>query len=163
MANRGRPTTPTKLKVLRGNPGKRPLNTQEPQPTPGIPECPDHLDEVARAEWDRITPELDVIGMLTKVDRAALAAYCSAWSRWVDAEKMLARYGYMLVSKETKNVYRSPYLDVSNRAMSQMGEFLREFGMTPSSRVRLVTNKTPQSDDPLVRILQLRAEREKQG
>ena len=37
---RGRRPKPTRLKLLTGNPGKRPLNDDEPQPQAAIPECP---------------------------------------------------------------------------------------------------------------------------
>jgi hypothetical protein len=47
---RGRKPKPTFLKVLDGNPGKRPLNDQEPRPPQGIPDRPDWLDAEAQAE-----------------------------------------------------------------------------------------------------------------
>jgi len=75
--------------ALHGNPGKRPLNTNEPQPELGIPELPTMLNGEALLEWHRITVELLQLGLMTKVDRAALAAYCQAWGRWVEAEEHL--------------------------------------------------------------------------
>ena len=40
MATRGRKPKPTALKVLEGNPGKRPLNENEPIPPKGSIKCP---------------------------------------------------------------------------------------------------------------------------
>jgi len=37
---RGRRPKPSRIKALTGNPGKRPLNAQEPRPEPALPECP---------------------------------------------------------------------------------------------------------------------------
>src|SRR5689334_3828108 len=54
MGFRGPAPKPTAIKKIQGNPGKRPLNENEPQLEPGIPECPDYLDEIARKEWARI-------------------------------------------------------------------------------------------------------------
>jgi phage terminase small subunit len=51
---RGRRPKPTRLKLLTGNPGKRPLNETEPRPEAAIPECPVVLGPVARQEWDRL-------------------------------------------------------------------------------------------------------------
>lgn len=155
---RGRKPTPTKLKILRNNPGRRPLNDREPMPPAEKPECPDHLYDEARAEWDRTSDELFRLGLLTKIDRAALAGYCLAWGRWVKAEGMIRKFGEVLVSPESKNMYRSPYLDVANRAMKQMKEFLTEFGMTPSSRGR-VSSSASQNEDPLLEMLKRRAGR----
>jgi phage terminase small subunit len=59
----GRRPEPTALKELAGNPGKRALNTNEPQPG-GIPKCPPHLDKIAKAEWKRIAAELTTLGLL---------------------------------------------------------------------------------------------------
>ena len=43
MAARGRKPKPTALKVLEGNPGKRPLNDHEPIPPKGELKCPSWL------------------------------------------------------------------------------------------------------------------------
>ena len=71
----GRKPKPTALKLVTGNPGKRPLNDHEPQPEAAIPEVPAHLSGEAKAEWDRIVIRLHPLGLLTDLDRAALAAY----------------------------------------------------------------------------------------
>ena len=58
---------PTALKKLAGNPGKRALNTREPQPESGAPPCPDWMPAEGRAQWGRVVPELDRLKLLTKV------------------------------------------------------------------------------------------------
>src|SRR4029453_5327217 len=86
----------TKLKILQGNPGKRKLNKQEPQPEAAIPECPEHLSAEAKPEWEAMSQRLYKAGLLTHLDRAALAAYCQAWGRWIEAERMLSKYGSVI-------------------------------------------------------------------
>jgi len=86
---RGRKPKPTHLKLLEGNPDKRAINGAEPQPARGIPTCPAHLSPPAKAEWKRLAQDLHRIGLLTLVDRGALAAYCQSWGRWVEAERKL--------------------------------------------------------------------------
>ena len=49
---RGRKPTPTAIKVLEGNPGKRPLNDREPQPPKKAPSCPKWLEPDAKREWN---------------------------------------------------------------------------------------------------------------
>ena len=75
---RGRKPKPSALKMFEGNPGKRPLKQTEPNPTVETKECPVHLNDEAQAEWNRITPDLHTLGLVARVDRAALAAYCQA-------------------------------------------------------------------------------------
>ena len=41
----GRKPKPTAVKKLEGNPGKRKLNTKEPVPAKGMPDCPEWLDD----------------------------------------------------------------------------------------------------------------------
>jgi len=36
------------------------------------------------------------LNLLTIVDRATLAAYCQAWSRWVEAEANIQRFGAVI-------------------------------------------------------------------
>jgi P27 family predicted phage terminase small subunit len=134
----GRKPKPTALKALAGNPGKRPLNENEPQFS-GIPDCPDHLDAVAQDEWQRVSGELIAVGLLTTVDRAALAAYCAAYSRWVKAEEKIQTTSEVIKTR-AGGVIQNPYIGIANRALDLMHKFLSEFGMTPSSRSRLHAN-----------------------
>ena len=78
---RGPKPRPAHLKLLRGNPGKRPVNTREPKPKTKIPTCPTHLGAIARKEWKRITVQLDAVGLLTELDRTGVAGYCTAYQR----------------------------------------------------------------------------------
>ena len=68
---------PSEIKKAEGNPGGRPLchnNTRPPDPK--SLDLPELLDEVARREWWAIAPELQAMGLLTLVDKSALAMYC---------------------------------------------------------------------------------------
>jgi phage terminase small subunit len=86
---RGRKPIPTAVKIAMGNPGKRPLNKREPKPVIAIPTCPAHLMPAAKNEWKRLAHYLHDLGVISELDRAALAAYCQAYGRWVEAEKKL--------------------------------------------------------------------------
>ncbi len=133
---RGRKPKPTRLKLVEGNPGKRPLNRHEPRPAPAIPTCPAHLNPSAKAEWKRLACELQALGILSHLDRAVLAAYCQAWGRWVEAEEALKKHGVVVRSPNGFPV-QSPYLAIANKALEQMRSMLTEFGMSPSSRSRV--------------------------
>ncbi len=130
---------PTKLKILTGNRGKRPLNDLEPEPEGKIPRKPRILQGMAKTEWDRITKELHVLGLLTEIDRTALAVYCQNWQRWNEAERELSKN---LVTVTDKGyAMQSPYVAISNKAAENMKKFLIEFGMTPASRSRVKVPK----------------------
>lgn len=132
----GRRPKPTALKIAEGNPGKRPLNLNEPQ-FGGLPKCPGHLDKNAKAEWRRISKELAAAGLLAAADRAALAAYCQCWSRWCDAEENIQKTGTVIQSPKSGYPIQNPYVGIANTALDQMRKFLIEFGLTPASRSRI--------------------------
>jgi P27 family predicted phage terminase small subunit len=142
------------LKVLSGNPGKRPLNEREPAALQGVPECPDWLDDEAQAEWRRITVDLAEMGLLSKADRPALAAYCTAWSRWVDAEAQVKKYGTVVKSPDKGFPMKSPYLSIADQTMETMRKLMVEFGLTPSSRSRIRVPAGGDEADELDRFLE---------
>jgi P27 family predicted phage terminase small subunit len=141
---RGRRPKPTRLKLLTGNPGKRPMNRNEPRPEEAIPECPPELSPLARKEWDRLVGELSSLRMLTKLDRAALAAYCGAYALWAEAMEAIQKYGAMIKSPQGFPI-QSPYLSIANRQAEIMMRIASEFGFTPASRSRI---SAPQPDRP---------------
>ena len=129
---------------MEGNPGKRPLGRDEIDPPLAMPEPPDVLGPVAYAEWERAGAILFDIGMITGLDRAALAAYCVEYARWIEAESHLKfddgdGYDSALMQK-SPNGYMMPsgWLVISQMAQKGMHRWLSEFGMTPATRARIV-------------------------
>jgi P27 family predicted phage terminase small subunit len=136
---------PTKIKKLRDT--FRPARAvNEPEPELVTPLPPNHLDPVAREEWDRISAELESLGLLSNLDRTALAGYCLAYSRWIKAEEILAKSSLLIMTGQTKDdkghlsggcPIQNPMLAVSNKAQELMIRYLSEFGMTPASRSKI--------------------------
>ena len=160
---RGRKPKPTRLKLIQGNPGKRPINGREPKPPGSLPSCPAHLSPTAKTEWKRLARSLNRIGMLTEIDRAAMAAYCQAYGRWVEAERKLAATPALLKTP-AGYVQASPWIGIANKQLELMARFMGELGLTPSSRSRLAiqvpTGPKPweprallDDDDPLAEFL----------
>jgi P27 family predicted phage terminase small subunit len=145
---RGPSPQPTALRVLHGNPSKRPLNAEEPAPAPAELDPPAFLEGEAAAEWRRLAGKLHRLGLLTEIDGTAFATYCEAWARWREAETAIKKFGMVIKGKGGFPVI-SPYVAVANRAMGHMRSFLVEFGMTPSSRSRVrASGDRDQPSDP---------------
>jgi P27 family predicted phage terminase small subunit len=140
---RGRIPKPTRLKILTGNPGKHPLNRQEPQPELIVPDCPQQLGPTARTEWERMTTELGKLRILTALDRAALAAYCNAYALWAEATEAIQKYGTMVKSPSGYPI-QSPYVSIANRQAEIMMRIASEFGFTPASRSRISARPQPE-------------------
>ncbi len=155
MATRGRKPKPTALKVLEGNPGKRPLNKNEPQPEKKAPRCPSWLEPEAKKEWRRMAKTLENIGVLTQVDKAAFAGYCQAYARWKEAEEFLSKHG--TIFKTTSGyIQQVPQVAIARNYLQIMKDFCSEFGLTPAARTRIkVDQEAVSSDDPMDALLRV--------
>lgn len=148
----GRKPKPTALKELEGNPGKRKLNRSEPKPAKGIPPCPDWLLPEAKKEWDRLAENLGQLGVLTNVDMAAFAAYCQSYARWKEAQEHIDRDGSTF---ETDKGYQqqTPWVGIANTNQKLMLQAASEFGLTPSSRSRIVVDSGGSDEDEMEELL----------
>jgi P27 family predicted phage terminase small subunit len=149
----GRKPKPSALKLLSGNPGKRPLNPAEPTYRADAELLPpEHLDGKAREEWLRCAPLLRDAGVLTTIDKTAFAALCMCYSRWIDAEQHVRREG-CVISGSTGSPVMNPYVRVAAQALDQMRALMGDFGMTPSSRSRLRADGASEDEDDLEKEL----------
>lgn len=137
----GRKPKPTELKVLQGNPGKRPVRKVRKAPTlQRTPSPPDWLTEIGRAEWKRVGKLLSKLQVLTDADLSALAAYCDAYSRWRSARQMIEEQG-LTTETGAGNLKAHPATVVVHQAITEMRQFMNELGLTPSSRTRVNQTK----------------------
>ena len=139
MGLRGPAPKPTAQRKAEGNPSRRPLPENEPEYRLGVPECPSHLGEEARAEWDRIAPMLDSAGVLTEADYMALANLCQAYVTMQKAQVQLDKTG-LLMKTATGYVQQSPLIGIVNSSMHQITRLCQEFGLTPASRTRIAAD-----------------------
>jgi P27 family predicted phage terminase small subunit len=150
---------PTHLKLIEGNRGKRPLNRKEAKIAPALPAPPAHLTVDALEEWNRVAHWLHQIGLLSEVDRAALAAYAQAYGRWVQAERAIAKMaekdqltGGLMIKTSNGNAIQNPLVGTANKAAADMMRYAAEFGMTPSARSRISAETSSQDADPADRF-----------
>lgn len=134
----GRPPKPTTLKLLQGNPGKRPLPTDEPRPQLGAV-APQWVRDDLRmlARWQEHAPRLTRLGLLTEVDAGALAAICLLEVKLADMVEAAA--GGAALANVTREL----------RALWS------RFGMTPADRAKVHGLKAD-PDDPLGDLLRKR-------
>lgn len=142
------------LRVVGGNAGRRPLNKAEPKIAKREIVPPPSLLPDARAEWDRIANDVVRSGLVTAADAAALAVYCTAYGRWVQAERVLAKaaandavFEGLLIKTPSGAVIQNPALGARNKAASDLLRAAAELGMTPSARSR-VQAASQEDEDP---------------
>ena len=147
MGKRGPKTEPTQLKILRGNPGKRALPEDEPQPASGFPPCPEHLTDKAREAWEMFSVQLESAGVGTALDATALELLCTSYALYRDAAEQVAKYGPCWVAAgdgALPSFAFSPHSSIMERERKNIKALLTEFGMTPSSRSGLSADKPPE-------------------
>ena len=137
MATRGRKPTPTAIKELEGNPGKRALNRKEPKPNKNAPACPKWLEPEAKKEWRRLAKTMEAMGVLTEVDMAAFAGYCQAYARWKEAEERITDRG-LVIRTPSGYPQQVPYISIAQQYLRLMHQFAEQFGLTPAARSRII-------------------------
>lgn len=129
---------PTALKLINGNPGKRPLNKKEPKPDNALLICPKYLqcDTVAYNEWNRLVPELYKLGLLTNIDQTVLELYCSQYSIYREAIKQIQKEG--LTTNNIRDGFKAlPEVAIARESAKTIKAIAIEFGLTPSSRSKI--------------------------
>jgi phage terminase small subunit len=123
----GRPPKPTALKLMTGNPGRRPLPKDEPAPPKGDVLAPAWLkrDRRSMAAWNEYAPKLIEMGVLTVVDVAMFAAWCSLYAEFQKAPDRIP----------------------ANR-IARMDALAGQFGLNPSARARMGTKENRGHKDP---------------
>lgn len=161
MGQRGPQPTPNILKLIKGNPGKRPINLADGvNPLVEVPDMPRHLSKEARKEWKRITPLLVEEGLIAKMDRSVLALYCQAWGRMVELEaalaaKIEARVADGMTYEDaveycsydiTPKGYRqqAAIVNLIRSHAESVARYAAHFGLSPSQRARI----TPSTNQP---------------
>lgn len=132
---RGRKPTPTHLKVVRGNPSKRPLNKSEPKPEGDLFKAPNDLPQPARRFWTSAIADAPA-GLLKRLDGRVLFAWAVAAWQHSNAAREIHKDGPVLKGPQG-GVYQNPYLSIANRQAMIMLRAAAEMGFTPSSRTRI--------------------------
>jgi P27 family predicted phage terminase small subunit len=152
MAGVGRPPKPTELKVITGNPGKRPLPENEPKPKPitGHLEPPDFLNEHAAKMWQRLFPILKNINLITEADIESFTMLCQSYGVWVECEYSMQDVGrtdsYTNKGGNT-NETEHTLSKVGQKAFERYKSLCTEFGLTPASRSRIQVNVQEDVDE----------------
>lgn len=166
MGERGPLRKPTVLKLLEGNPGKRALNLADGvNPRIEVPPAPRHLGKEAAKEWKRITPHLEELGLISAIDRAALALYCQAYGRLAELEEAFkgkvaqiqanegvdyAEAVYRASRTQTPSGYeqQSVIVQLIGSHRLQVHRHLMHFGLSPAARARVQPSNYLQPELP---------------
>ncbi len=147
---RGRKPKPTALKLLQGNPGKRPINFQDPAfPAAGqggdMAKPPKDLPQRGKELWNRFYPLLAKFGVLLETDLPAFEALCRSWALFKAADIQCGKKNGMI--QESAGGYQSPsgWVTLRSKFYAEFRQLAEHFGLTPSARARIkITAPPPQ-------------------
>ena len=89
----GRRPKPAALRLLQGNPGKRPISEDEPTPVEGWPDKPPKLGKVASEEWDRLAELLNGEQRLNLADGPHLTGAATAYESALEFQRRSKQRG----------------------------------------------------------------------
>ena len=146
---KGRKPVPTHLKVIRGNPGKRKLNKNEPLPIGDLVDAPEWMAESQRQNWNYAVENAPK-GLLKKLDRSVLVAWTVAEDLHRRSSEQVEKFGILTKAPNTGLPMQSPYLPVVNKQAQIMLKAAELLGFTPASRsrVQIIEDRPSDEEDP---------------
>lgn len=148
----GRRPTPTPLKLVKGNPGKRPLNESEPVPIRALPSPPVHMSDEATVAWGRLAKLLDQMGVLTEADGFGLERLAETYAEILRYRSLIEADGETYTTKGTSGdtlIKANPAVAMLADADRRFKSYLVEFGLTPAARTKVKVDGKEQNADPI--------------
>lgn len=150
MGKRGPKPKPKMIRLLEGNPSRRPLTPDDVEVISGLPPVKPSLvamDEQASLEWDRVIASMPP-GLYTAADVSALTLYATSWAMLHRAQLELDTHGVMVEERTTKynddgseevriRYKSSPALAAWKTAAEHLWKAGDRLGLSPGVRSRL--------------------------
>jgi P27 family predicted phage terminase small subunit len=164
---RGRKPQSADLQIVAGDPrriGKAKLEAKaarEVKAQDGLPPCPLYLKGYARGAYNFYRRELQRMDIDRKPDGHALECVALAYEDIVLSSKVLAKQGRIVPRRARAadgtwtviGLATHPALRQRNAAMLILRAFAAEFGLTPTSRLRLSVEPADDEEDDLFKLL----------
>ena len=141
--SKGPTPAPTALKILKGVRPAR-INENEPKPKSVSGALPTgwgaEMSDGAKRFWRKYATILANLGVLTEADLPAFRVLSELWARWLKAQDM------MNGDEEDPKMILA-LMRMGDKLETQMLRWMAEFGMTASSRGKIVVSGQSDDDD----------------
>ena len=132
MGSRGPKKTPTKLRLMRGNPSKEAINKSEPEPPPGNITPPPEITGPLRELWDELAAPVSAMGLLTVAD-------ISTFAKLVHIEHSLrGLFQHILTDEKAMR----DYIKLATLVL----RYYDRYGMNPSARSQITVGNNSKAD-----------------
>ena len=143
MGRRGPMPKSKALQILHGTAPLRAEVIKELKEEFSAPQMPGHFNKREIEAWNTTIKLLQPMMALREIDGAVLGAYCSAFVRWQDAEKEICKgkspHGGLCIYGEGGSLKVHPLVTISRDAQRDMVFYAAQLGMTPASRIKMVS------------------------
>lgn len=99
-------------------------------------DAPEWLNETAAKEFNRVVAEAKKINLYDNLDLVILAIYADSYSRYIEATLKVREYGLTAQSRGAFTV--SPYVDVADKAATQILKCSTKLGLAVTDRLKLI-------------------------
>lgn len=147
----GRRPTPTALKIVAGNPGKRAINKKEPKPKNLTGTSHSKLSKHSQRLWESISPILLQMGVLSDADKFALERLCECYAEIQSLQDEINTNGRTFETTSTagdKTIKANPAVAMLADADRRFKSYLVEFGLTPASRSKVQVMTDDEKENP---------------
>lgn len=151
---RGRRPVPTALKVIRGNPGRRPINKAEPHGGNPLGPAPEELSDRQKEIWNTAIKKAP-LGVLCEIDASIFATWVSAVDTFEKARKSVMEHGLLIRESAGEGrparLVPNPNLAIQTRQADLIRATVSLLGFAPVSRVNLTTDLNDR-DNPFLQL-----------
>ena len=146
MPRKGRPPKSPELKLIEGNRSKKRPSNNHIDGFPPLGEPSNLLAEGGAQYWNILKSAVAENGIARRSDTAYLEIMCELYADYRTCLSEIEAHGayYETTSANGNTIRRRhPALDMKRRTEKALISMFEEFGMTPSSRMRLLAPLSP--------------------
>ncbi len=137
--------TPTAVLKMRGSwLADAPDRRESAQVEPARPTMPRWLKGEGKKCWQRLAPQLEAAGILTKLDGGLLSLYCQLYGEYVEALNLRGETP-VIVKTTNGNIIQNPVVGVMHRVVDRLVRLGGELGLSPAARAGLKVARPVQS------------------
>jgi len=124
-------------------PGRKPVLNRHngPQAPKTEPQCPKHLDKVAKAKWLEAAGILREMELLSTADATLLQLFAETWSRYQAALDFLQKNGNTFTAVRSGYEVQRPEVAILNKSGDMILKLTGELGLSPVARARMGISK----------------------
>lgn len=145
MGRRGPKPEPAAVKEAKGKPGRRPIGSDPVQEAaqPVRIDAPDWLKDGGLEVWQRLSPRLVALKLLSPTDAETFARYCKNFARWLKMQTRLDTMGEIYEIETASGLVRraDPAFLIGDRLERQLVSAEAVFGLNPAERQRIFAGR----------------------